>query len=177
MIRRSTAILSAVALAFAGFVISSANSQQSPQPVKAVQLMGLSGVKNNAKGTLKVEGNQLHFVHAKESSDVSVTSIEDVVTGADTQAAVGKTISTISIAAPYESGRFLALFRTKIDTLTLRYRDGEGALHGAIFTMGAGGAEAIKKDLVAHGAHTTAAEEHRTTPAPPSNPPGKEQRQ
>jgi hypothetical protein len=177
MTHRSTNVLFAVALAFAGLMIRGANAQQSSQPVKAVHLTGLAGVKDNAKGTLKVEGGQLHFVHAKESSDVRVTAIEDVVTGADTQAAAGKTISTISIAAPYESGRFLALFRTKIDTLTLRYRDGEGALHGAIFTMPGGGAEAIKKDLVAHGAHTTAAEEHRTTPAPPSNPPGKEQRQ
>src|SRR5207245_66893 len=81
---------------------------------------------------------QLHFLHAKETSGISAASIEDVVTGADTQAAVGNTISTISIAAPYESGRFLALFRSKIDTLTLRYRDGDGELHGAIFTMPTG---------------------------------------
>jgi len=174
---RGSKILFAVALAFAGLVTGRASAQQNSQSVKAVQLMGLSGVKDNAKGTLKVEAEQLRFLHGKKSSDVSVASIEDIVTGADTQAAVGKTISTISIAAPYESGRFLALFRAKIDTVTVRYRDAEGALHGAIFTMPAGAAEAIKKDLLAHGAHTAPAEAHDATPVPQTNPSSKEQKQ
>ena len=62
------------------------------------------------------------------------------------------------MAAPYESGRFLSLFRTKIDTLTIRYRDADGGLHGAIFTMAVGKADGIKKELLASGAHTTAEE-------------------
>lgn len=174
---RSTTVLIAVALIHAALVISDAKAQQASGPVRAVQLTGLKGVKDNAKGNLNVESGQLRFVYAKGSSDVNVNFIEDVVTGADTQAAVGKVISTISIAAPYESGRFLALFRTKIDTLTLRYRDADGALHGAIFTVPAGAAEAIKKDLVAQGAHTTAAEGQTATPAPSANPPTQEQKQ
>lgn len=59
------------------------------------------------------------------------------------------------MAAPYGGGRFLALFRTKIDTLTVQYRDADGGLHGAIFTMPAGTAETIKQELVAQGAHTS----------------------
>src|SRR6266567_6902999 len=163
MTRKRTKIFPAMALVFAALATGRSNAQ-SPQPVKAHLLTGLIGVKNNSKGSLKVEDGQLHFLHAQETSRVSTTSIEDVVTGADTQAAVGKTISTISIAAPYESGRFLALFRSKIDTLTLRYRDGDGGLHGAIFTMPTGAAETIKKQLVAQGAHTATAEGHNATP-------------
>jgi hypothetical protein len=49
----------------------------------------------------------------------------------------------------------MSLFRTKLDTLTIQYRDADGGLHGAIFTMGAGKADALKKELVAHGAHTS----------------------
>ena len=64
----------------------------------------------------------------------------------------------LSMAAPYGGGRFLSLFRTKIDTLTIRYRDAEGGLHGAIFTMPVGKADGIKKELLASGAHTTAGE-------------------
>jgi hypothetical protein len=141
-------------LAFAGLAICSANAQQSSKPANAIALTGLAGVKDDVKGKLTVESGKLHFAYGKKSSEVNVASIEDVVTGEDTQAAVGKTVSTLSMAAPYGSGRFLALFRTKFDTLTLRYRDENGALHGIIFALPGSGAEPIKKELLAQGATT-----------------------
>jgi hypothetical protein len=161
-------------LFFAGLVPFGANAQTVAEPFKAVQLTGFTGVKNNVKGTLKVENGQLHFVHGKETSAVSIASMEDVVTGADTQRAVGGTIGTLSMAAPYGSGRFLSLFRKKIYTLTLQYRDVDGGLHGAIFTMPVGEADAIKKQLVAQGARTTIMVEPGTAPASSNNPPSKE---
>ena len=167
MTSRSTTILVGIASLFAGLVIPAARAQQASGPVKAVQLTGLVGVKDNAKGTLRVENGLLHFVHGKASSDVSASSIQDVVTAADSQRAVGGTIGLMSMAAPYGGGRVLSLFRTKIDTLTVQYRDADGGLHGAIFTMPAGTAEAIKKELVAQGAHTTAPGE--STPAAASS--------
>jgi hypothetical protein len=142
------------ALLFSGPVISVCDAQEASGPVKAVQLIGLTGVKENAKGTLKVEGGNLHFVRGKANADVSATSIQDVVTGGDTEKAVGKTIGTLSMAAPYGGGRFLSLFRKKIDTLTIQSRNADGALHGAIFTVPVGSADAIKTELVAQGAHT-----------------------
>jgi hypothetical protein len=108
---------------------------------------------------------------------VNVAAIDDVVTGEDSQATVGKTVSTLSMAAPYGSGRFLALFRTKFDTLTLRYRDENGALHGVIFALPAGGAEPIKKELLAQGAHTSVGEEQATTAPASANSSSKEQKQ
>jgi hypothetical protein len=157
---------------FAGLVISIASAEQVSKPVKVVQLTGLVGVKDNAKGTLSVDKGDLHFAHAKQTSDVTVASIEDVSTGAGSQGAVGK---TVSMAAPYGGGRFLALFRTKIDTLTVQYRDADGGLHGAIFTMPAGTAETIKQELVAQGAHTSVQQgpDAGTSPSVPSA--GKEQ--
>jgi hypothetical protein len=118
----------------------------------------------------------LHFSYGKKTSDLNAADIDDVVTGEDTQAAVGKTVSTLSMAAPYGSGRFLALFRTKFDTLTLRYRDENGALHGVIFALPASGAEPIKKQLLAQGAHTTIVEERAAAPAS-ANSSTKEQKQ
>jgi len=44
----------------------------------------------------------------------------------------------MSMAAPYGGGRFLSLFRKKIDTLTVQYRDVNDGLHGAIFTTARG---------------------------------------
>jgi hypothetical protein len=129
--------------------------QETPKTVKAVQLTGLPQVKENAKGMLSVENGNLHFVHGKATSDVSASLIQDVVTGNDSQKAVGNTVGTLSMAAPYGGGRFLSLFRSKIDTLTVEYRDADGGFHGVIFTMPVGTAEAIKKELVAQGAHAS----------------------
>ena len=174
MTSRSTMVVVGVASLFAGLVIPVANGQ-APGPVKAVQLTGLAGVKDNAKGTLSIEKGQLHFVHGKTSSDVNAASIQDVATAADSQRAVGGTIGLMSMAAPYGGGRVLSLFRTKIDTLTVQYRDANGGLHGAIFTMPVGTSEVIKKELVAQGAHTTATGD--SIPAPTSSTsPSKEQK-
>jgi hypothetical protein len=168
----------ALALAFATVAICGANAQQSSKPANnALALTGLTGVKDNQKGRLTVENGKLLFHYGKKTSDISTPAIEDVVTGEDTQAAVGKTVSTLSMAAPYGSGRFLALFRTKFDTLTLRYRDENGALHGVIFALPSAGAEPIKKDLLAQGAHTTVGDERAATAAAPTSLTSKEQKQ
>ena len=176
MTSRSTTVLVGVASLLAGLVIPVGSAQQVSGPVKVVQLTGLAGVKDKAKGTLNVENGLLHFVHGKASSEVSAASIQDVVTAADSQRAVGGTIGLMSMAAPYGGGRVLSLFRTKIDTLTVQYRDVDGGLHGAIFSMPIGTAEVIKKDLVAQGAHTTASGEP-TSAASSSSSPNKEQKQ
>jgi len=150
---RSTKTFVPVALLAAAIAATAASPQQISKAVKVVQLTALPGMKENTKGILSVENGNLHFVHGKAISDVSASLIQDVVTGSDSQAALGKTVGIISMAAPYGGGRFLSLFRNKIDTLTVEYRDADGAFHGAIFTMPVGIAEEIKKELIAQGAH------------------------
>jgi len=177
MKRRKFLVSFAMTLTFTGLTVCSANAQQTSKHGNAIALTGLPGVKDNAKGTLTVESGKLHFSYAKKSSDLNVADIEDVVTGEDTQASVGKTVSNLSMAAPYGSGRFLALFRSKFDTLTLRYRDDNGALHGVIFALPAGGAGPIKKDLLAQGAHTAVVEERAAVSTAPANSSSKEQKQ
>jgi len=167
MTPRRTAVLLSVALLFAGIETSIGNAQETPAHVKAVQLIGLTGVKENAKGTLKVENGNLQFVHGKTSADITAASIQDLVTGDDTQRSVGGTAGVMSMAVPYGGGRFLSLFRRKIDTLTIRYFGVDGGLHGAIFTMPVGAANAIKTQLVSEGAHTTTTGQP-TTDAPSS---------
>src|SRR6185312_1660534 len=104
-----------------------------PAATKVTQITGLSGVKNKTKGLLLVNGN-------------------------DSQRAIGGALGTLSMFAPYGGGRFLSLFRSKLDTLTIKYRDADGGLHGAIFTIPVGQAEVIKKELLAQGARTTVTE-------------------
>jgi hypothetical protein len=174
--RGATVLLGAASL-FAGLAIPIADAQQICGPVRVVQLTGLVGVKDNAKGTLSVESRNLHFSHGKTSSDVSAASIQDVATGADSQRAVAGAISLVSMAAPYGGGRVLSLFRTKIDTLTVQYRDAVGGLHGAIFTMPVGTADVIKKELVAQGARSTPDKEPAAASAASSSTPNKEKKQ
>jgi hypothetical protein len=140
------------------WALASPAQQTAPQPagdLKVMQLTGLVGVKNHTKGTVKVENGNLQFVHAQAKTEMAVATIEDVITGNDSQRAVHGFVGTLTMFAPYGGGRFLSLFRTKLDTLTLQYRDADGGLHGAIFTMGVGQADALKKLLVAQGAHTS----------------------
>ena len=145
----------ATALLFCGPLFSVTHAQQQTD-TQAVQLIGLVDVKQNTKGRLTVVNGNLRFTHDKRTVDVSAASIEDVVTGKDSQRVVGGTFGTVaSLAAPFGSGSALPLLRKKVETLTIQYRDANGGLHGAIFTMPVGKAETIKKELIAQGARTT----------------------
>ena len=137
------------------FCSSAVHAQQAQTLTQAVQLIGLPSLKQNTKGKLTVINGTLRFIHSKGNADVAATSIENVVTGTDSQRAVGGTLGTLSQLAPFGSGRVLSLFRTKLDTLTIQYRDADGGLHGVIFTVPLGKAEMIKQELVAQGAHTS----------------------
>ncbi len=139
-----------------------ASSQPSPSaspqpqtPIKSVELVGLAGVKENTRGTLTIEGGKLLFAHAKSTSDIAATAMEDVVTGNDSQRVVRGTLGTLSMLGPYGSGRVLSLFRSKLDSLTIQYRDADGGLHGVVFTVPVGKADSIKQELIAQGAHTS----------------------
>jgi hypothetical protein len=160
---QSKTVLMVMCLGAAGALAARGLAQQSTAPVtdapvKVVVIKGLAGVKDNTKGTLIIGDGSMHFAHEATMSDIAAHSIEDVVTGDDSQRVIRGTAGTLSWFAPYGTGRFLALFRTKLDTVTIKYRDGDGGLHGAIFTMPVGQAEVIKKELLAQGARTTVTE-------------------
>jgi hypothetical protein len=134
-------------------------AQQPADAVKVVQVMGFADVKAKAKGNLKLENGNLQFsdskAKAKAKAEVAVTSLDDVITGNDSQRVFRGTFGTLTMLAPYGGGRFLSLFRSKLDILTIQYRDAGGGLHGAIFTMPVGKADPFKKLLVAQGARTS----------------------
>ena len=138
-----------------GSIVSLSQTQSAPAAAEAVQVTGLTGIKEDAKGTLTVENRTLTFASPKGSCDVSAASIQDVVTGNDSQRVIRGTVGTLTMLAPYGAGRAISLLRSKIDTLTIQYRDSNGGLHGAVFTMPVGKAELIKESLLAQGAHTS----------------------
>ena len=144
-----------VIVLFAASLTPRSIAQQTAVSTDAVQVMGMTGVKNNSKGRLEITEGTLSFKSAKNSATVSVGCIDDVVTGRDSERVLHGTVGTLSMLAPYGGGRALSLLRTKLDTITIKYRDLNGGLHGAIFTMHPGEAAAVKQALLARGAHTS----------------------
>ena len=130
-------------------------AQQAATATKVIQFMGLEGVKPRTSGSLTVEAGNLQFTSSEAKANVAIQAIEDVITGNDSQRVFRGTFGALTMFAPYGSGRFLSLFRSRLDTLTIQYRDAEGGLHGAIFTMAVGKADPLKKEMVAQGAHTS----------------------
>jgi hypothetical protein len=149
------AVLAASSFAQQSAGATGATGAATDAPVKVTAVKGLTGIKDNTQGTLVIGDGSMHFAHEALKSDVATHSIEDVVTGDDSQRVIRGTLGTLSWFVPYGGSRFLALFRTKLDSVTIKYRDADGGLHGAIFTMPVGQAEVIKKDLLAQGAQTT----------------------
>ena len=151
--RRIAILLVVCALAISAFGQKPASSSNA---VTATHLIGLGKVPRNAKGTLSIDGDKLHFAGsgANASSEVAIGAVTDIQTADDSKRLIGGVIGTLSMFGPYGSGRFLSLFRTQIDVLTVEYRDANGGLHGAIFTMPKGMAQPLKDKLTAAGAKT-----------------------
>ncbi|HYL68446.1 MAG TPA: hypothetical protein VEX69_04710 [Candidatus Limnocylindria bacterium] len=171
-----TLFVAAAALLAVVLLCPPAFAQQLAPVPGTKQVLGLEDVKQNAKGTLSVEKGTLEFKYGKKKADLAVTSINDVITGNDSQRAIGGFVGTLTMFAPYGGGRFLSLFRTKIDTLTIQYHDASGGLHGAIFTLPEGKAEDVKKELLAEGAKTTIPIEPAATGQAPASPKKGEQK-
>jgi hypothetical protein len=131
---------------------------QEPQvkgmPLKVRCLMGLETVKRNASGMLTLHEEAMEFSAGQVKARVPVKSIDDIFSGAEmTQS--GGTVGVITkVALPYGGGRALSLLlRSKIDILTLTYRDDQGGFHGVILTMPKGQGAQVRAQLVAGGAH------------------------
>jgi len=126
------------------------------QGVRVMHVLGLEGVKRNHHGTLTVQPTGLKFEAKGTHGAVAIDSIEDVFTSQDSRQTGGKVLTVAKMGVPYGGGRVLSLFsHEKVDSLTIKYRDTNGALHGLIFSMPVGQADTLKKQLVALGARTS----------------------
>jgi hypothetical protein len=164
-----TLLCLAVCLATSGAAQGqSAIPPPSGHPGRAVHILGFADAPKGMKGTLAVDGTALKL-KAKDKTlhdqEVPISSIDDVLTGADSVRAIGGTLGTISMFGPYGSGRFLSLFRKKTSTLTVQYHDAAGGLHGAVFSLDEGQSEPLKKQLVSAGAKTSVPIEDTPPPA------------
>lgn len=139
--------------------LAEALAQEAAAPTKATHVLGFQDAKRSAKGTLDARGGNFEFAVGKKKTDLPITAIQDVSIGSDSRRVFGGPVETVAMFAPYGGGRFLSLFREKTDVLTVTYRDANGGLHGAIFSLAEGKAKDMKKELIALGAHTTPVQE------------------
>ena len=147
----------------AAILLSSAvcgRSQQAETGVNARHVIGLENVKRNRAGKLTVQKGVMQFETGKTNTKVPTAAIEDISIGSETTQAGGKAgtvAKAAAIAAPYDSGAALSLFlRTKVDILTVSYRDSDGGLHAAILALPRNQAEQERAQLISAGAHASA---------------------
>ena len=145
----------AAAIVGAGSLAMPAAAQNPMSFPETKSAFGLDGVKHGATGVLSVQGGNLEFTKGKTKVDIPASSITEVMTGKDTQRSIGGTVGTLTMFAPYGVGRFLSLFRDKIDTLSVEYVDASGGIHGAVFTLVQGNSLGAKKALLDAGAKTS----------------------
>ncbi len=145
----------AAAIIGAGLLAMPAAAQNPMSFPETKSVFGLEGMKHNADGILSVQNGNLEFVKGKKKVDVPAASITEVLTGKDSERSIGGTFGTLTMFAPYGAGRFLSLFRNKIDTLSIEYVDASGGIHGALFTLVQGNALGAKKALLDAGAKTS----------------------
>lgn len=121
--------------------------------IRATHLLGFENAKSNCTGTLTIQHDLLQFQQKDETpAQVKIGSVRDVLLGEESKQVGGLAMTLGKAAAPFGSGRAVSLVtHKKYDTLTLEYVDDAGGIHGAIFQLQKGQAEAVKAELIAHG--------------------------
>ena len=141
-----------------GTAVPAQNASEPENPpiaMRATHLLGLEGARDNASGTLSIQGDALQFrKEGKPAATIKIDSIRGVFVGEESREVGGVPMTLGKAAAPYGGGRVVSLFaHKKYDTVSLQYVDADGGIHGSIFQLNKGQGEALRKELVSHGAH------------------------
>jgi hypothetical protein len=135
---------------------AAAASADAPIPISVRYVIGLENVKSQSGGKLSVQSDALLFASRKSQAKVAISAIDDILLGSETTqsgGSAGKVFKAAAIAAPYETGRFLSvLMWTRVDVLTVLYRDDNGGFHSAVFELPRGQAAGMRTQLIAAGA-------------------------
>jgi hypothetical protein len=133
--------------------ISSSTGSTNSLNIRASHLLGFEGTPNNAGGTLSIQDNEVLFQQkGRPAAQVKISSVQNVFLGEQSKQVGGAPMAIGKAAVPFGGGRVISLFsHKKYDTLTLEYIDSDGGIHGAIFQLNKGQAEAFKNGLVARG--------------------------
>jgi hypothetical protein len=135
----------------------------------ATRLVGQESLSKAADGKLSIDGRVLHFQPDNgAAAQISIGSIRRVFLGEQDSQEGGTPMALSRAAAPFGSGRVVALFsHKKYDIVTLEYIDANEGLNGVIFRVTKGQGQVFKDRLMANGAHTSDFEHQTAKTAPP----------
>jgi hypothetical protein len=116
--------------------VTSAASSNSWHSSQATLLAGLTGMKENAKGSLSLSPTALIFATPASHASIDRATILSVSVG-DERVEMGGTAGRITRAViPFGGGVALATVTNKqISLLTIQFRDDHDALHGVVFLL------------------------------------------
>jgi hypothetical protein len=157
---RAGTVLALLALSALAAPTAFAAAASTDGTISVHYLIGLDNVKSQSGGKLSIQSDALLFASHKSQTKVAISAIDDVILGSETTQSggnAGKVFKVAAFAAPYESGRFLSvLMWTKVDILTVLYRDEKSGVHSAVFELPQGQAAGFRTQLIAAGAHSPA---------------------
>jgi hypothetical protein len=115
---------------------------------QATLLVGLTGIKNNAKGSLLLSPTALIFSTAESHASIDRATMLSVSVG-DERMEMGGTAGRITRAViPFGGGAAVATVSNKeVSLLTIQFRDDHDALHGAVFLLPKNEAVAAQQQL------------------------------
>jgi hypothetical protein len=121
--------------------------------IRATHLVGFENAKSNCSGTLSIQDDSLQFQPVGQSgAHIKIGSVRDIFLGEESRQVGGLPLTIGEAAVPYGGGRVVSLFaHKKYDTMTLKYVDGDGGVHGAIFQLDKGHGDVVKHELTARG--------------------------
>jgi hypothetical protein len=141
-----------IALALSLAAVSATNAQTDSDwslmgTTQATYMAGLDNVKIGEKGDLRLTKRSIDFESGNVKLSLPLNEIAAVYTG-DERAEKGGTAGQIARKLPYGAGHVAgAAMQTSVDVLTFEYHDQRGSLHGAVFILPKGEAEAIKQSI------------------------------
>jgi hypothetical protein len=148
---------------------SKTQSTNPPSATHVTHVLGFPGVRHNDKGDIQILGDSVQFQgDGSPAAQVKISAIQKISVEDEEKQVGGTAMMLGKAAAPYGGGRVVSLFaHKKYDLFTVEFMDDSGGLHGAIFQLGKGQGRALKKNLIASGAHISSTDDRAFTQGAP----------
>jgi hypothetical protein len=127
--------------------------------ISARCVIGLAGIKHNAEGGLRAKNGQLEFHTSKSDASIPASSIESMFVGAEFTQNGGKELAGNKSNVPNgDDAASSAFVHSRVDMLTVVYRDSTGGLHAAVLALPKNHGDGMLAALIAQGGHVGEAE-------------------
>ncbi len=150
---RSSVRLLLVLVAF-GAAAAVARQNNPDGSISARCVIGLAGIKHNAEGGLRAKNGQLEFHATRSDASIPANSIDAMFVGTEFTQNGGKELAGNKSNVPNgDDAASSAFVHSRVDMLTVLYRDSSGGLHAAVFALPKNYGDGMLAALIAQGGH------------------------